>query len=73
MMMMKDPLTSLEQVCSQICVDAIASVPRPVVDKLVKGLRFRTTVEWEVQFETFFIVFGFRVLPDVFGVEIRTN
>ena len=43
--MMKDPLTSLEQIHSQICVDAIAFVLRLVVDKLVKGLRFRTTVE----------------------------
>lgn len=72
MMMMKDPLTSLEQVCSQICVDAIASVPRPVVDKLVKGLRFNTTVEREVQLETFVLRLGFRVLPDIFSVEIRT-
>ncbi len=72
MMMMKDPLTSLEQVCPQICVDAIASVPRPVVDKLVKGLRFRTAVEREVQLETFVLGLGFRVLPDVLGVETRT-
>ena len=72
MMMMKDPLTSLEQVCSQICVDAIASVPRPIVDKLVKGLRFNTTVEREVQLETFVPGLGFRVLPDVFCVETRT-
>ena len=70
-MMMKDPLTSLEQVCSQICVDAIASVLRPVVDKLVKGLRFNTTVEREVQLETFVLGLGFRVLPDVFSVETR--
>jgi hypothetical protein len=72
MMMIKDPLTSLEEVCSQICVDTIASVPRPVVDKLVKGLRFNTTVEREVQFETFVLGLGFRVLPDVLSVETRT-
>lgn len=69
---MKDPLTSLKQVCSQICIDAIVSVPRPVVDKLVKCLRFNTTVEREVQLETFVLGLGFRVLPDVFGVETRT-
>jgi hypothetical protein len=72
MMMMKDLLTSLEQVCSQICVDAIASVLRPVVDKLVKGLRFNTIVKREVQLETFVLRLGFRVLPDIFSVEIRT-